>query len=391
MNPCKILAVDDEIQNLESIKRVLHGKSDYQLLTTTRPAEALEIIRSQSVQIVITDQRMPHISGIELLKQAFEISPDTVRIILTAYTAVPEILDAINLGHIYGYITKPWNPQDLLAFVRRAREYYFLNIENKVLAEELQIKNEALRSKNRELSKFNDLKNRFLVVASHELRTPATIITGSLEILNSQKSGFNESQQRLLGNAMRGALRLNEIIDTFFESVQLDSKELILHLKPVNIGELFKLILDRTAGYITQRNLQVSREGETEIVIMGDQRQLYLVFENLLSNAIKYTPDGGRIRINTGIHGNKAKISVEDNGIGIPAEEIEKIFVTFHQLENINYHHTSQHAFMGGGTGLGLSLCRGIVQAHHGRIWAESEGPSRGATFFVTLPLYTSP
>jgi len=387
MEPCNILAVDDEVHNLEIIERLLTWENGLKLYRTTNPFEALEMVQSLPIQIIITDQRMPEMTGIELLNQVIDLSPDTVRIILTAYTEVPEILDAINLGHVYGYITKPWNPEELRTMIQRARSHYNLITENRALASELQIKNELLEKKNKDLEKFNDLKNQFMLVASHELRTPATIITGSLEILASQKNSLNLSQFKIVQNALNGALRLNEIIETFFETIKFNSEVSVLHPTTINLGELISLVEDRFGPYLNTRKLMLISNVDDHLMVMGDQRKLYLVFENIISNAIKYTPDGGHIEVRGFTEEDQAHIIVKDSGIGIPAEELEKIFDTFYQLENVKYHHTSRHEFMGGGTGLGLSLCKSIIQAHHGKIWAESDGKATGSTFFVTLPL----
>ncbi|MCB0293943.1 MAG: GHKL domain-containing protein, partial [Calditrichaeota bacterium] len=123
----------------------------------------------------------------------------------------------------------------------------------------------------------------------------------------------------------------------------------------------------------------------------GTAEHLLQVFDNLLSNAIKYTPDGGHIRICARETDGQVLIAVRDNGIGIPDGELENIFKDFYQLSDARNHHSSKYEFLGGGAGLGLSLCRSIVKAHLGDIWAESEGQYLGSTFFVRLPLNGTP
>jgi two-component system sensor histidine kinase ChiS len=323
-----------------------------------------------------------------LLNRSMEYAPDAIRMIVTAYTETKEILDAINLGHVYGYITKPWKPEELRSTLYQAKRYCSLVTQNRSLTDELTLKNEILEQQNEELRQFSDLKNRFMVVASHELRTPATIITGSLELLMSQSENLNVSQKKILQNALNGTFRLNEIIQTFFETIRIKAGETVLHPSVVDLKRLVDLVVDRFTPYMMERKLKFSNTMDKKLRVMADQRKLYMVFENLLSNSIKYTPDGGNIECAGYVEDSQVKIEVKDSGIGIPRVELTKIFDTFYQLQNINYHHTSRYEFMGGGTGLGLSLCKSIIEAHQGKIWAESEGDGKGSTFFLTLPLY---
>jgi signal transduction histidine kinase len=388
MNPCMVLAVDDEVQNVNALERTLSRDEEFKVIKAVTPEKALEILQSETINIIITDQRMPGMTGIELLNASMEYAPDAIRIILTAYTETKEILDAINLGHVYGYITKPWNPESLRSTLHQAKRYCTLLAQNRNLTDELTLKNEILERQNEELRQFSDLKNRFMVVASHELRTPATIITGSLELLMSQSENLNVSQKKILQNALNGTFRLNEIIQTFFETIRIKAGETILHPSVVDLKRLIDLVVDRFIPYMSERKLKFKNTLNKDLRVMADQRKLYLVFENLLSNSIKYTPDGGSIECAGFIEDSQVKIKIKDSGIGIPQHELNKIFDTFYQLQNINYHHTSSYEFMGGGTGLGLSLCKSIIEAHRGKIWAESEGDNKGTAFYMTLPLY---
>lgn len=388
MKPFNILAVDDEVLNLDSIERSLKKLKDFRLFKSSDPVKALDLLKKKPIQIIITDQRMPGMTGVEFLRRANEISPGSVRIILTAYPDVDEILEAVNLGHIFAYLTKPWAPEQLLSVLKQAKSYYRVYLQNQQLTRELQAKTELLEKQNRELQQFDELKNRFMIVASHELRTPATIITGSLELLASQKHQMTESQYKILQNALNGAYRLNEIIETFFEVIRNKAGESTLHPTVVNIKDVFDLVLNRFTDYIQKRQVKFHIHLQDNLHVMGDKRKLYLVFENLVSNALKFTPDGGKVHLKGFRQNGNVRVEVADSGIGIPPEEQKRIFQTFYQLENYNYHHTSRHEFLGGGTGLGLSLCKRIVEAHDGDIWCESPGADQGSSFFVELPAY---
>ncbi|RME45642.1 MAG: ATP-binding protein, partial [Deltaproteobacteria bacterium] len=135
-----------------------------------------------------------------------------------------------------------------------------------------------------------------------------------------------------------------------------------------------------------QLELCVDGSIATQPPIEGDRRRLWQVFTNLLGNAIKFTPDGGEIRISATPWNGECRVSIADNGIGIPAEKLEAVFEPFVTLENPMLHSSSKSAFMGGGIGLGLTIAQGIVEAHGGKIWAESN--EAGALFHLTLPYH---
>lgn len=141
-----LLVVDDEKEILRSLK--LTFTEDHEVFTASSGAEALEILQQQDIALIITDQRMPVMTGVELLKQVIQINPQIIRIILTGYTDTAALIEAINQGHIYQYITKPWERQDFRLVVRRALETYELEIENRRLLRELQAANERLKIEN---------------------------------------------------------------------------------------------------------------------------------------------------------------------------------------------------------------------------------------------------
>lgn len=388
MMPYNILIVDDEKFNLDAIRRTLRSEKDYQLYLANSSEEALKILEKiRPIHIIITDQRMPGMSGIELLQRSLTISPESIRIILTAYTDIGDMVDAINKGQVYRYLIKPWKPDELKITLKLGIDYYNAMEERRKLLEELKRKSELLERQNIELRKLAEMKSRFLVVSSHELRTPATIITGSLELLQMQSQNFTPSQKKILENAVQGVHRLNSILETFFEMVKLDAQTSTFTLKDVSLSALIDDVLQRIQGYLAERQVRIIKQFETDTLLHVDPKKILLVFENLISNAIKFTPDGGSITIQwQDIGPELVQISFQDTGIGIPAEELERIFDTFYQLHNVNYHSSSSYKFMGGGPGLGLSICKSIVEGHGGKIWAESPGKGMGSTFRLTLP-----
>jgi DNA-binding NtrC family response regulator len=169
-----ILVVDDEPDVVHSVQDLL--RLDYRVLGATRATEGMSLLSQQDVHIVMTDQRMPEMTGVDFLRRVREGYRDAIRLLFTGYADIKAVVDAINQGHVYRYITKPWDPDELQVIIRQAVERYDLQIERKQLLAELQVKNEELQQANTELQQANQLKEGFIRVASHELRTPLGIM-----------------------------------------------------------------------------------------------------------------------------------------------------------------------------------------------------------------------
>ncbi|MGZ3379041.1 MAG: response regulator, partial [Isosphaeraceae bacterium] len=166
----KVLVVDDEPDVLRSVYDLL--RIDYEVVTCQRASEALDHLKAVTdVAVILSDQRMPGMTGIELLQQARLIRPETTRLLFTAYADIHTVSDAINHGHVFRYITKPWGAEELESVIRQAVERHDMIIEkNQLLAE--------LQTANAKLAEANRLKGIFLEVASHELNTPVTVVLG---------------------------------------------------------------------------------------------------------------------------------------------------------------------------------------------------------------------
>src|SRR5215212_1116662 len=171
-----ILVVDDEPDVVKSVKDLL--RLDYRVIGATSAAEGMEFLHKEEVHVVMTDQRMPAMTGVEFLKHVRGEAPEAVRLLFTGYADIHAVIDAINQGNVYRYITKPWDPDELQTIIREACERYDLMVERKQLLAEVQRKNAELEKANAELLQNSMLKSAFIQVASHELRTPLTILNG---------------------------------------------------------------------------------------------------------------------------------------------------------------------------------------------------------------------
>ncbi len=172
----RILAVDDEVNILSSLRRLLR-RENYELLTANSGEEGLKILKEQGeVNLIISDQRMPGMQGVEFLKKAMEIYPDIIRIILSGYTDVTAITSAINEGHIYQFILKPWNDEGLKSIIKRALEQWELQMENRELTEKIKKQNEELKILNEDLEKKVEERTRELFIRNRALMLAQQIV-----------------------------------------------------------------------------------------------------------------------------------------------------------------------------------------------------------------------
>jgi signal transduction histidine kinase len=190
---------------------------------------------------------------------------------------------------------------------------------------------------------------------------------------------------------------MREIVDDMIDVSQIDNHLLVLNFQPVWLNRVFNMLAADLAYIIEQRSHKLvvkSFEGSSEL-LFADPERLYQALKNLVSNAIKYTPDGGTITIDGRTLPGFIEITIHDTGIGISLEEQDIIFEKFGQLGNVSLHSSGKTKFKGGGPGLGLAITKGIIEAHQGSVWVESEGYDEvncpGSTFHVLLPLRTQP
>jgi signal transduction histidine kinase len=321
---------------------------------------------------------MPEMTGVEFLRQLREQFPDTVRLLITGYADIRAVIDAINQGNVYRYITKPWEPEELQAVIREAVERYELVAERKRLMEELRQKNEQLEHTNDELRHANELKGAFIQVASHELRTPLTILTG-LARLAGNSAGQQQPLRSFLERIENACKRLQHLVDQLVTMLQAGRFERPLERKTTDVAALLRQSADDVRPFVELRNqaldLSVPDDlGEADL----EGAKIRDSLNHLLLNAIKFTPDGGRISIRLTEADGLAELIIEDSGIGISEDDLARLFERFFRAGS-----ATEQAIPG--TGLGLAISKGIVEAHGGAIAVSSE-LGHGSTFTVLLP-----
>lgn len=245
------------------------------------------------------------------------------------------------------------------------------------------------------VARLEQSKSDFISVAAHELKTPLTLITGYTSMLAELLPADlrHGRVDALLHGMEKGNRRLNEIVEDMIDVSLIDNQLLDLSFQPVLLLPIFEALLAEYADTLQERGLMVcleSFEGRN-LPIWGDPERLFQAFRHLLTNAIKYTPNGGTLTISGRALPGFVEILVRDTGIGIDPENHERIFEKFGMLGNVSLHSSGKHKFKGGGPGLGLPIVKGIVEAHHGSVWVESERCDEvnlpGTTFHVLLPV----
>lgn len=263
--------------------------------------------------------------------------------------------------------------------------------------------NTELAETNRQLRRLDQTKSDFVAIASHELRTPLSQIFGYSDVLASlEGEELSDSQvvQQFIGGISQGARRLQQVVDAMIDVSLIETGALKMQIAPISIGRIIDRAVMSVEAAVSERGLAMVVSDLSSLpTIEADSVRLEQVFASLVRNAVKFTPDGGRIFV-TGFTGSPlsgkayVEVLVADQGIGIDPEQCELIFEKFYRPEELLLHSTNDSAFKGAGPGLGLSIAKGIVEAHGGRIWAESSGRDEdacpGSTFHVRLPLLQS-
>jgi signal transduction histidine kinase len=250
-----------------------------------------------------------------------------------------------------------------------------------------------------DLSLLDRTKSDFISVAAHELKTPLTLIEGYSSMLKDLVEPFPKKEEIsiLLGGIKKGIDRLGEMIKDMIDVSLIDNNMLSLKFQPTWLNQLLTGLEFEFKNILEERNIKLdikSFSGSKEMMF-ADTERIQQALVNVLSNAIKYTPNGGKIIVDGRILPGFVEVLVKDNGIGIAEEDQIRIFEKFSALGEVSLHSSSKLNYKGGGPGLGLPIAKGILEAHGGSIWVESEGYNEetlpGSTFHLLIPLREQP
>ncbi len=367
-----LMVVDDEVDVLDSLRHQFHRT--YRVLTCPTVAQAIELLEKNDVEIILTDQRMPGMSGDALLRQARELKPDTIRMLFTGYADIQAVISAVNEGHIFRYILKPWDTAELEGIIRQGVEQYDLLAERRRLIGELQTANAQLVAANSELARAGQLKTAFIEVASHEFNTPITLVLGLAELLRLANPDRSDQEQEILRQITASGRQLARLVTNMLTLLRAEDFRKTMQRSPTSLSDLIQRVVDQVRPFLHVRRLQLQvRQADDLGTFEIDADKIGAVLVNLVTNAIKFTPDAGQIELKARLNdSDEAEIVVEDRGIGLEPQALQHLFQPFFTQFDPSRHSSGDFGFCKRGLGLGLSIAKQFVEMHGGRIFAES-------------------
>lgn len=387
-----ILVVDDEPDVLDSLQHLFHRT--YRVLCASSGDEALTLLHHNEVHVILSDQRMPGMTGDVLLSMARRLHPDAIRILFTGFADIQAVTNAINEGHIFRYVVKPWDSTELESVIQQAVEQYDLLAERKRLIADLKTANSQLSLANSRLGESSQLKSAFIEVASHEFNTPITLVLGLSELLLLTKPDRDAGEKRVIQQIATSAKQLGKLVANTLTMMRSDDFRQMIKRTPVDLSALLNDSLSRVAPFLQNRAMSLITDIAPDLGTFElDAHKIQDVILNLLTNAIKFTPDGGEIKIQARLRTeDEAEIVVTDSGIGLEPRAVRRLFEPFFTEFDPSCHSTGDFGFQKRGLGLGLSIVRQFVEMHGGRVSAESQvGEGTGVTVVLNRRPFPKP
>ncbi|ERJ60999.1 sensor histidine kinase [Sphingobacterium paucimobilis] len=354
----EILYIDDEVNNLIGFKA--NFRYHYLVHTASNTSEAREILRNHpDIRVIFCDQRMPGELGVDFLHTIRTEFPRPIRILLTAYADMETVVDAVNKGHIFRFVRKPWQQEEIVSSIEEANKFY-------IATSMLDIRNEELQKAYHELDKF-------AYSVSHDLREPLTGILTAIKLA----AGFDEIERvrEILGLMEGSLMRLDAYINSLRDYFLLRRGE--LELSDIDFNKLFDNIVQFYKMYTKNNQVALNVNIEQLESFKSDHAVLELVLHNLLSNAFKYQrkdSDQKEVNLSVVVRDDTATIEVRDTGVGIPPQYIKDIFRLFFRASN-----------EAEGMGFGLYNVQNALAKLQGTISVTSE-LGHGTTFKVVIP-----
>src|SRR6266550_5578795 len=346
----KVLVVDDEESVVVTIKAILQ-LDGYDVATTTSGAQARAMVRDTEYDLVLTDLRLEDGDGLDVLKAVRERHPETITIMLTGYASLESAIQAIRAG-AYDYLVKPSEVEELRSTVARGIERRRLGQELRLRVAELaqldaslqQRIDEAtaeLKERYEQLKELDRMKSQFLSIASHELKTPITAMSGFLQVALRRVRRLSEGEGdqppaegisailEQLEVVYRQTGKLARLIDELLDVSRIQTGRIEFRYGDFDLGDLADEVATRMQLTTPTHQITVTRENGA--MVTADRDHIEQVLNNLVTNAIKYSPGGGSIMIAVGREDRGVRVSVRDQGIGIPEKELESIFGLFYR------------------------------------------------------------
>jgi two-component system, sensor histidine kinase and response regulator len=368
-----LLIVDDEPGIRSGIRRILANFSvdfpflEEEFVFTIEEAgsgeDAIKIIDNNPIDIVLLDNKLPGMDGIEVLEYINKKQIDCSVMMITSYASLDLAIKATNNG-AYNFVPKPFTPQELKTSIEGIT------------------KNLYLRRMTKQLNTVGkQIRFQFLSVLSHELKSPINAIEGYLHIMEERQVGNNlDDYEMMIQRSLERIRGMRSLIMDMLDLTRLESGKKARDVKKLDLVELMRISKDTMSPMAIQKNIKILINATPlEINFVGDQQEMEIIFNNLVSNAVKYNKENGEVICTLEEEDSSIKISVSDTGIGMSEEDIPKLFHDFVRIKNEKTKAIS-------GTGLGLSIMKKIVEeVYHGTVQVESV-VDQGSTFTLVIP-----
>jgi len=372
----KLLVIEDEEDVRESYIDMFEFFG-YDVDSAPNGREGILKVKDNEYDIVITDLNMPEIDGIEVLKRVKNTKPHIEVIVITGYATLENAVKAMKIG-AYDYFTKPIDLEHV--------KIVLLKCVSSIKAKR---ENEELKTLNQKLKELNELKDKFITITNHELRTPITIMKGYFELIEMYVTEDTDKDMvEAIEITKETMTEMVAIVEHLHDHSFFDYGKKSNNKSEFIITELLQMIYNEMKVLFNNRNIDFTftKDGYPALII-GDQERLKRSLRELLQNALKFTNENGMVSLHYSANqsGKNILIKVSDSGIGIPSDKYDLIFEPFYEVQNSIHHSTSKTSFMGGGIGLGLTLAKQVIESHEGQIHIESE-LNKGSVFTVELP-----
>lgn len=356
-NKPPLLCLDDEVDNLDALERIF--RKDFLVLKASTPQEAFQYLdQYPEISVIISDQRMPQMSGVEFLEQSLATHPECLRILLTGYTDIESVIDAVNKGQIYRYLTKPWDSIDLQNTVRQAFEKYQLKSE-------LKKKNEQLETALKDLKQLDQAKSQFMILINHELKTPLTAILSFTGLLN--ETILSEEQKLFTDRIQKSSDKLKNIIDDVLLIVKGEVGLIPCKKQTVNLQQILEIRTKEIDALMQLKNQNLIFDLNI-LEINTDPDLLRSALLRTLHNATKFGRAQSTLKVISKKMNQNTIIEISNEGPPINPSVIQKILKPFELDENVMNHSV--------GMGLGLTICHTLTKALGGeiKIFNHSDG-----------------
>lgn len=372
-----ILLIEDELEVRESYVDMF-GFLNLEVDTAENGKKGLEKLEKKHYDIILTDLNMPEIDGLETMRRVKKKDPEIEVIVITGFATIENAVDAMKQG-AFDYITKPVSLEHVKIVMNKCIQ--------KIMARR---ENQTLRDTNSQLRELNELKDKFITITNHELRTPLAVLRGYFDLIEMElESSDNADLVEYAGIINHTITEMMDMIESMHDLTSFKKYVSKLDRAIVDINDIVNEVTKEVRVLFENRNIQfdIQTEGKP-LTAFIDKKMIFKAVRELIQNALKYTDKGGAVSVTSQSIPARKQIylSVKDSGIGIPMDKQDLIFEAFYEVQDVLHHSTSKTEFMGGGIGVGLSLTKEIVESNGGELAVESQ-PGKGSTFTIILPI----